>query len=332
MAIRSSKIWMFALKVVVWTHLLNQLIIDAEEGDEDADDFEGFRAEPGRMRLGVFGEAGLGRVVQAGLRLLGTVRFFVLDATVEGFDVFGVDGGLVRLVELDFRRVQRIRLLENFKLDHLRGRNDAHRDVSKTRGVVAEIDGERPVHVIHDLPRDQQAELEGLDVEVEIPPAEDFFCLHGGLQGRFALGPVTALIQQLRLVPDPLVRVLKAERGRLGFHGHVVHRGEYPGGLVRRLESSCRTRSSSQGRFEDCAGRALLQVIQGFSNLLLQAVHLTTHTHGDVRIIFTSEKRKTFGFFTDASRQTFEFEMRNTIMKNRYLKVFVCYFTLGMRG
>lgn len=172
---------MFTLKVVVRTDFLNQLIIDAEEGDEDADDFEGFRAEPGGMRLGVFGEAGLGRVVQAGLRFLGTVRLFVLDATVEGFDVFRVDGGLVRLVKLDFWRVKWILLLKNFKLDHLRWRNDAHRDVSQTRGVVAEIDGERSVHVIHDLPRDEQAELQGLDVEVEIPPAKDFFSLHGGL-------------------------------------------------------------------------------------------------------------------------------------------------------
>lgn len=178
--LRSSKIWMFALKVVVRTDLLNQLIIDAEEGDEDADDFEGFRAEPGGMRLGVFGEAGLGRVVQAGLRLLGAVRLFVLHATVEGFDVFGVDGGLVRLVKLDLWRVKRILLLENFKLDHLRRRNDAHRDVSQTGGVVAEVHGERSVHVVHDLARDEQAELQGLDVEVEIPPAEDFLSLHGG--------------------------------------------------------------------------------------------------------------------------------------------------------
>lgn len=178
--ILSTQIWMFALKVVVWTDLLNKLIIDAEEGDEDADDFEGFGAEPGGMRLGVFGEAGLGRVVQAGLRLLGAVRLFVLHATVEGFDVFGVDGGLVRLVKLDFRMVKRILLWKNFKLDHLRWRNDAHRDVSQTRGVVAEIDGERSVDVVHDLPRDEQCELQALDVEVEIPPAEDFFSLHGG--------------------------------------------------------------------------------------------------------------------------------------------------------
>lgn len=44
---------MFALEVVVRTHFLNQLIIDAKEGDEDTDDFERFGAEPGGVGLSV---------------------------------------------------------------------------------------------------------------------------------------------------------------------------------------------------------------------------------------------------------------------------------------
>lgn len=265
---------MFALKVVVRTDLLHQLVIDAEEGDEDADDFEGFGAEPGRVRLGVLGEAGLRRVVQAGFGLLGAVRLLVLHATVEGFDVFGVDGGLLRRVELDLR-VKRVLLLENLELHHLGRRNDADRHVPETGGVVAEVDGERPVDVVHDLAGHQQAELERLDVEVEVAPAEDLFSLHGGFEGRFALGSVACLVQELRLVSDPFVWVLEAEGGRFGFDGRVVHCGEYPGGLVRRFDTSC----SVWEALEDCAGRSLLQVIQRFAHLFLQAVYLRTHTH-----------------------------------------------------
>lgn len=168
---------MFALKVVVRTDLLHQLVIDAEEGDEDADDFEGFCAEPGRLRLRVLGEAGLRRVVQAGLRLLGAIRFFVLDSAIEGFDVFGVDRGLLRRVELDLR-MNRALLLENLELDHFRWWDDADRHVPEARGVVAKVDGERPVDVIHDFPGHQKAELERLDVEVEVAPAEDLFSFH----------------------------------------------------------------------------------------------------------------------------------------------------------
>ncbi len=43
----SCEVRMFALKVVVRTDLLHKLVVDAKEGDEDADDFEGFGAEPG---------------------------------------------------------------------------------------------------------------------------------------------------------------------------------------------------------------------------------------------------------------------------------------------
>lgn len=72
------------MEVVVRTHFLNQLVIDAEEGDEDADDFEGLSTEPGSLRLGVLCEAGLRRVVQAGFGLLGSVGFLVFDSTVKG--------------------------------------------------------------------------------------------------------------------------------------------------------------------------------------------------------------------------------------------------------
>lgn len=49
--------------VVVWAHLLHQLVVSAVEGDEDADDFEGFGAQPGHVALGLFLRAALRGVV-----------------------------------------------------------------------------------------------------------------------------------------------------------------------------------------------------------------------------------------------------------------------------
>lgn len=46
---------------------------------------------------------------------------------------------------------------------------------------MAEVNSERPVDVVHNLPCHQQTELHGLDVKVEVSPAEDLLSLHGGL-------------------------------------------------------------------------------------------------------------------------------------------------------
>lgn len=46
---------------------------------------------------------------------------------------------------------------------------------------MAEVNGECPVDVVDDLPCHQQAELQGLDIEVEVAPAEDLLGLHGCL-------------------------------------------------------------------------------------------------------------------------------------------------------
>lgn len=45
--------------VVVWTHLLHQLVVGAVEGDEDADDLEGLGAQPGHVALGLLLRAAL---------------------------------------------------------------------------------------------------------------------------------------------------------------------------------------------------------------------------------------------------------------------------------
>lgn len=46
---------------------------------------------------------------------------------------------------------------------------------------MAKVNSECPIDVVHNLPRHQQAELHGLDVEVEVSPAEDLLGLHGCL-------------------------------------------------------------------------------------------------------------------------------------------------------
>lgn len=120
-----SKVGVLALEVVVRTHFLNQLVIDAKEGDENADHFERFGAEPGSVGLGVLREAGLGRIVQAGLGFLGPVGFLVLHPAVEGLCLFGVDGRLVALLDQDILLSVHLLLLEDLKLHHFGWRHNA---------------------------------------------------------------------------------------------------------------------------------------------------------------------------------------------------------------
>lgn len=124
---------MLTLEVVVRTHFLNQLVVDAEERDENADHLEGFSTEPGRVRLGVFREAGLRRVVQAGFGLLGSVGFLVLHPTVECLCLFGVKSGLLVVMDLEVLLSVRVQmwllLLEDLKLHHFGRWHDADRNV-----------------------------------------------------------------------------------------------------------------------------------------------------------------------------------------------------------
>lgn len=122
---------MLALKVVVRTHFLNQLIIDAKEGDEDTDNFEGFGAQPGSVGLSVLCEAGLRRIIEAGFGLLGSVGFLILHPTVKGLYLFGVDGGLLGLLDVDVLLSVRVQLLllEDLKLHHFGWRHDTDRHV-----------------------------------------------------------------------------------------------------------------------------------------------------------------------------------------------------------
>lgn len=178
-----SKVRVLTLEVVVRTHFLNQLVIDAEERDEDADHLEGFGTEPGSVGLGVLCEAGLRWIVQAGFGLLGSVGFLILHPTVKGLCLFGVDGGLVGRLDLDVLLGVGVQLLllEDLKLHNFGWWHNTDRHVPQAGRVMAEVNSERPIDVVHNLPCHQQAELHGLDVEVEVSPAEDLLGLHGCL-------------------------------------------------------------------------------------------------------------------------------------------------------
>lgn len=70
--------------VVVRAHFLHQFVVGAVEGNEDADDFERFGAEPGNVALGLLLVAGLGWV-EVAERVLGTfLHLLVFNTTVEG--------------------------------------------------------------------------------------------------------------------------------------------------------------------------------------------------------------------------------------------------------
>lgn len=87
------------------------------------------------------------------------------------------------LLDLDFLLSvgMQLLLLEDFKLHHFGWWHNTDRHVTKAGRVVAEVNSERPIDVVHNLSCHQQAELHGLDVEVEVSPAEHLLGLHGCL-------------------------------------------------------------------------------------------------------------------------------------------------------
>lgn len=180
--------------VVIRTHFLHQLVVGAVEGDVDADDFEGLGAQPGHMALGLLLRAALRGVVGT-QRLPGALlHLLILHPAVEQLGVFGLEDR--RLLQLE--------------LHGLGGRHQTHRHVALARRVVAEVDAERAVAVVYDLPGDQQVELHCLDVGVEVSPAEhllELSCLDDGsplgsgagvLKARGVVEPVPELLFRVR--------------------------------------------------------------------------------------------------------------------------------------
>lgn len=79
-----------------------------------------------------------------------------LHAAVEDFGGLGFNEDVLFLVEL-----------RSFA-----GGHQADGDVALARGIVAEVDAEGPVAVVHYLPRDKQVQGHCLDVGIEVTPAK----------------------------------------------------------------------------------------------------------------------------------------------------------------
>lgn len=70
--------------VVVWAHFLHQFVVSAVEGNEDADNFKRFGAQPGDVALSLLLVAGL-RWVKVAEGVLGTfLDLLILYAAIEG--------------------------------------------------------------------------------------------------------------------------------------------------------------------------------------------------------------------------------------------------------
>ena len=79
-----GEVWCVTMVVVVWAHFLHQFVVGAVEGNEDADDFERFGAEPGNMALGLLLVAGLGWVEIAECVFGTFLHLLILNTAVEG--------------------------------------------------------------------------------------------------------------------------------------------------------------------------------------------------------------------------------------------------------
>lgn len=150
--------------VVIWAHLLHQSIVRAIEGNIDADNFEGLGAAPGGRALSVVTGTDLGWVVGTERGPAAPFYLLPLHPAVENFGCLGFDEDLLLLV----------------KLHSFAGGYKADGDVTLARGVVAEVDAEGPVSVVHNLACDQQVQGHCLDVGVEITPSKYFFHLGRG--------------------------------------------------------------------------------------------------------------------------------------------------------
>lgn len=184
----SSKMLLVLLRlvVVVRTDFLHEPVVRPGEGYEDTDDLKRFGADPRGLGLGVLRVAGLSRVIQTGLGLLGAVRLLVLDPTVElghhhhvfvllgrrgarGLRSSQKGGNCIR----NQNRVLGLGFVKSFPFYGFRRWHDTDRNVAQTGRVVTKVNAECPVNVVDDLPRHQEAEFDCFHVEVKVPPAQD---------------------------------------------------------------------------------------------------------------------------------------------------------------
>lgn len=100
---------------------------------------------------------------------------------------------------------------------------------------MSEVNRERSVDVVDDLPRYQQAELHGFDIKVEVAPTEDLLSLHGCFLGGLALGAIACLVQEQRLVPSGVVWIKEIISGGLRFNGCLIDGSRENARLVWRF-------------------------------------------------------------------------------------------------
>lgn len=96
--------------IVVRTDFLHKFIINTVKGNVNANDLEGFGAQPRHMALSLLLVADLGWVKIAQGSLLRPICFLVLNATIERFRFLGLQG----------------RLWGNFKFHHFGGGYQTH--------------------------------------------------------------------------------------------------------------------------------------------------------------------------------------------------------------
>lgn len=173
--------------VVVRANFLNQFVVGAVERYEDADYFERLRAQPGNVTLGLFLVARFGRVEVAKCILSSLLDLFVLNAAVERLGILGIDDRLLR---------------GHVELHYFCRRDQANRDIALARGVVPKVDAESAVSVVDDLPRYEKVELDGLDIGMEVPPAEHLLEL-AGLDHRPPFGSRSRVLE-ISGVPQPV--------------------------------------------------------------------------------------------------------------------------------
>ena len=149
--------------VVVRANLLHQAVVRTVEGYIDADDLERLGANPGHVALNLLLEAGLGRVVVAQRGALAAIHLLIVHAAVEDLGVLRVDHALALQVKLH-------------RLDRW---HQADWDVALACGVMAEVDAERAVTMVHDLAGDQQVQPHCLDIGIEVSPAKHLLELAG---------------------------------------------------------------------------------------------------------------------------------------------------------
>lgn len=144
--------------IVVRTDLLHKFIINTVKGNVNANDLEGFGAQPRHVALSLLLVADLWWVKVAQGGLLRPICFFILNATVERFGFLGLQG----------------RLRGHFKFHHFGGGYQTHWNIAQACWIVSEINTEGSISMVNNFPRDEEVEFNSFDVRMEVTPSKHF--------------------------------------------------------------------------------------------------------------------------------------------------------------